>query len=92
MAISGLVITLEPSEAIAETALRSLRGDPRLSLGQRAGWRIPLVAETDSAAADADLWADLLATPGVRSVDVTFVSFDPPPAAGAASNAAGRFS
>lgn len=89
MAISGLVITLEEHAEVAERALRSLRADPRLALGERSGWRVPLTAETPSAAADADLWADLLATPGVRSVDVTFVTVDPPPQDAPGSDSAG---
>lgn len=89
MAISGLVITLEPSAAAAERAVRALSADPRIALGQRIGWRVPLVAETPSPAADADLWAALLATPGVQAVDVTFVSVDPTPATEPASDPAG---
>jgi hypothetical protein len=77
MAISGLVVTLIEDASIADQAIRRLSADSRLSLGDRAGWRVPLVAETPSAASDAQLWAELLATPGIKSVDVTFVSIDP---------------
>ncbi|MBK8913031.1 MAG: hypothetical protein IPM64_00275 [Phycisphaerales bacterium] len=89
MAISGLVITLEENAAAAEQAMRLLRADSRLSLGERAGRRLPLVAETPSAEADASLWADLLATPGVRAIDVTFVSVDSAPSDAAGLHAPG---
>lgn len=77
MAISGLVVILREDAEVADRALQALSSDPRLMLGERVGRRVPLVAETPSATQDADLWQDLLATPGIESVDVTFVSVDP---------------
>ena len=77
MAISGLVVTLRTCAEAAESALRALSADSRIVLGERAGRCVPLVAETPSATLDAELWQDLLATPGIESVDVTFVSVDP---------------
>lgn len=78
MAISGLVVTLDDDAGAAAQALRSLSVDPRLQVGDAVGSRLPLVAETPSAECDAALWADLLATPGVKCVDVTFVSVESP--------------
>lgn len=77
MAISGLVVVLKEDSETAERAMRALSADPRLVLGERVGRLVPLVAETPSATHDAELWQDLLATPGIESVDVTFVSVDP---------------
>lgn len=76
MAISGLVVTLRECAEAAESALRALSADSRLVLGERVGRCVPLVAETTSTTHDAELWQDLLATPGIESVDVTFVSVD----------------
>ncbi len=90
MAISGLVVTLDDDAGAAGQALRALAADPRLQLGDGVGSRIPLVAETPSAESDAVLWADLLATPGVKCVDVTFVSVDAPPVAETEPSRSGR--
>jgi hypothetical protein len=78
MAISGLVLRLREDAHAVERAVAALSRDPRLVLGRIEQRCLPLVAETPSAAEDATLWADLLATPGVVSVDVTFVSVEPP--------------
>ena len=90
MAISGLVVILDDDADAAGRAIQSLAADPRLTVGERAGSRIPLVAETPSAEDDAALWSDLLATPGVKSVDVTFVSVDSPDDHEAGSSPSGR--
>ncbi len=75
MAISGLMVTLR-ADMSATQALRTLADDPRLTLGERVDRRVPIVAETPSAEHDAALWDDLLALPGIESVDVTFVSVE----------------
>lgn len=76
MAISGLMVTLCANAEATEQALLALSADRRLTLGERVGRRVPMVAETASAAQDAELWNDLHALPGIESVDVTFVSID----------------
>lgn len=76
MAISGLNLLLSHDENQARAALDAITRDSRLTLGPRFGRRIALVAETSGADADADLWRDLHAAPGVVSVEVTFISVD----------------
>ncbi len=80
MAISGLVLTLS-ADAAADVALSTLAADPRFTLGDRIGRRIPVVAETRGPHADHDLWDELGSTPGITHVDVTFVHLDNEPAA-----------
>lgn len=76
MAISGLMVTLCADADATEQALRALSCDRRLTLGERVGRRLAVVADTPSADRDAELWNDLHALPGIESVDVTFVSVD----------------
>lgn len=73
MSISGLVITLSEDPAEARAATEALSADPRLQLGDVFGRRLALVAETEDAVGDRELWDDLRATPGVVHVDVAFV-------------------
>lgn len=75
MAISGLVLTLG-DDARGIEALERLARDPRLTLGDRFGSRLAVVAETNGIEADRDLWDDLRALPGVLSVELSFVQFD----------------
>lgn len=80
MAISGLVVTLSDDTAAAE-ALSALTLDPRLTLGERFGRRVAVVAETASAHDDRELFDELRGMPGITQVDVTFVHLDAVPAA-----------
>ncbi|HRQ73914.1 MAG TPA: hypothetical protein PLU35_12890 [Phycisphaerales bacterium] len=75
MSISGLVVTLESDPQGAERAIRALRQDPRITLGDRAGERLAIVVETGSRFEDEEVYAALKSTPGVRFVDVAFVEF-----------------
>lgn len=78
MAISGLVITLAENPAGA-AALSALASDLRLTLGERFGQRVALVAETPSARNDHDLFDQLRELPGITQVDVTYVHLDTNP-------------
>jgi hypothetical protein len=80
MAISGLVVTLAEDDAAADAAVTMLEGDPRLTLGERFGRRLALVADTPSVHADRALWDELRGNPGITNVDVTFVHLDAEPA------------
>lgn len=80
MAISGLVVTLAEDDAAADATVTQLRADTRLTLGDRFGRRLALVADTPSIHADRDLWDELRETPGITNVDVTFVHLDTDPA------------
>lgn len=73
MAISALVITLEPT--LAEVTRRALARDARLTLGAPVRHRLPVVAETPSCAAGEALVAELQQRRGVRFVDVVMVDF-----------------
>lgn len=76
MAISGLVLTLS-DDAAGAAVLSVLSTNPLLTLGDRFGRRVAVVAETPSAHADRDLFDELRGTPGITQVDVTFVHLDP---------------
>ncbi|MDZ4754570.1 MAG: hypothetical protein SGJ11_08740 [Phycisphaerae bacterium] len=78
MAISGLVVTLHEDSAAADAAVSALSDDGRVSVGERFGRRVAIVAETGSVAEDRDLWDALLAIPGVEHLDVAYVALDPP--------------
>jgi len=79
MAISGLVVTLSEDPAGA-AALTVLNSEPRLTLGERFGRRVAVVAETPSARDDRELFDELRAMPGITQVDVTYVHLDTQPA------------
>ncbi len=85
MAISGLVVTLSDGAAGA-AVLAVLRSDPRLTLGERFGRRVAVVAETPSAHDDRELFDELRATKGITHVDVTYVHLDAEPAASEVSH------
>ena len=74
---SALVVTLEGDASVRSTAIDALASDPRLTLGEPAGVRLPVVAETSGLAAAETLAEELLAIPGVVFVDVVLVDFDP---------------
>lgn len=80
MAISGLVVTLSDDTAAA-AALSVLSSDSRLTLGERLGRRVAVVADTPSAHDDLELFDELRGMPGITQVDVTFVHLDTEPAA-----------
>ncbi|MBM4100722.1 MAG: hypothetical protein FJ256_00465 [Phycisphaerae bacterium] len=78
MAISGLVVTLA-DDPLGETALAALTADSRLTVGERFGQRLALVAETPCARDDHDLFDELRQLPGVTHVDVAYVRLDTDP-------------
>lgn len=78
MAISGLVLTLSDDDA-ADSALAVLSLDPRLTLGERFGQKLAVVAETPGVESDRQLWDDLSRTPGIIHVDITYVHLDQAP-------------
>lgn len=75
MPISGLVITLGDDEAACEAAMKALSVNTFITLGNREGYRLPIVVETPDSEVDRDVWDWLQALPGVRFVDVACVHF-----------------
>ena len=75
MTVSALVVTLSSDPCDREIAMSALRDDPRLTLGAGAGDRLPVVAETESAALGAELCEGLGARCGVVRVDVVAIDF-----------------
>lgn len=87
MSISGLVLTLSNDDSAAG-AISALAADQRLTLGDRFGPRLAVVAETPCVASDRELWDQLRSTPGIANVDVTFVHLDEQPVASEGSSPA----
>jgi len=85
MAISGLVVKLAEDDD-AGAALARLAADSRITLGERFGNRLAVVAETSNVQADRDLFDELSAMPGIVHVDVTFVHLGENTDAGMESN------
>lgn len=77
MVTSALVVTLEDDAQAACAAVDALAADGRLTLGERIGVRLPVVAETKGLGAAEALAEELLALEGVFAVDVVLVDFDP---------------
>lgn len=77
MVTSALVVTLDGDATARAAALEALSSDARLTLGDLAGLRLPVVAETSGLATAEALTEELLALRGVVFVDVVLVDFDP---------------
>jgi hypothetical protein len=77
MVTSALVVTLESDAAARSAAIEALASDARLTLGEAAGVRLPVVAETPGLAAAEALAEELARVAGVFAVDVVLVDFDP---------------
>jgi hypothetical protein len=77
MTISALVVTVAP--ATARLTLEQLARDPRLTLGDPSGPRVPVVAETDSCRDGRALVEHLQQMPGIEFVDVVLVDFSEEP-------------
>lgn len=75
MVVSALVVTLSTNPGPRAAALAALAADSRLTLGEPAGDRLPVVAEAESAAHGVTLCDALGAQPGVVRVDVVAIDF-----------------
>ncbi len=80
MIVSALVVTLTPDPVAGAVVMAELAQDPRLTLGEPIAGRLPVVVETDSTAAGAQLCDALSARPGVVRVDVVAIDFSSEPA------------
>lgn len=73
MGVSGLVVTADEGSLAGVCA--ALAADPRVTLGDPEGPRLPIVVETAGLVEDDQIWAWLHSVPGVRFVDVAYVHF-----------------
>ena len=73
MPISGLVLTVAPSEL--EPIARTLAEDPRFDAGPPCGPRLPVVVETGGVAEDRAALEWLEALPGVTMVELAWLDF-----------------
>lgn len=78
MVVSALVVTLHGDAEIRAATLARLAADPRLELGPCHRDRLPVVSETASTAAGAELVDELQAIAGVARVDVVSIDFEVP--------------
>lgn len=78
MSVSGLVITLSRDPADAGNAIKSLRMNQRLVVGDLIGRHLALAAETHSREEDLALLEDLRSTAGVEQVEIVFIGLDEP--------------
>jgi hypothetical protein len=77
MVTSALVVTIDGDACMRRAAMDALTSDARLMLGELAGARLPVVAETSGLGTAERLVEELSAIPGVMFVDVVLVDFDP---------------
>lgn len=75
MPISALVVTLDAGERARRGVLYVLSRDPRVSVGEPVGERLPVVTETVTLEESEDVAEQLLQVPGIRFVDVVSVDF-----------------
>lgn len=78
MPVSGLVITLAEDSSAMRHALTAMLQSGRVELGARDGRKLAAVLDTPTEQANKDAWQWLSALPGVRHIDVVFVSLDHP--------------
>lgn len=77
MPVSGLVVTLSDDEKKSAQATLALKGDSRLTIGERQKNRLPVVAETETIGEGSRLVRqELLEVDGVIFVDVVTVNFE----------------
>ncbi|MCE7892414.1 MAG: hypothetical protein DYH12_22375 [Sorangiineae bacterium PRO1] len=75
MPVSALVVTLDAGERARRSVLYVLSRDPRVSVGEAVGERVPVVTETPTLEESEDVTEQLLQIPGVRFVDVVSIDF-----------------
>lgn len=78
MAISSLLIHLEPHTQNPSETLQSLTHWPNLTVGIPCHLTLPAVLDTPSPSQDSEAIASLLNLPGIAHIDVLTVFFDHP--------------
>ena len=76
MSISGLLITLADDPNASETAISTLKADPRIDVGERRGPYLPVVADTTGTHENQRLWDELRELAGVINVNLVFADLD----------------
>jgi hypothetical protein len=76
MPVNGLLLTLSPDPALADTVRLQIAQRAEVSLGNAQDRWQPLAADTPDVSASHDLHEWLEALPGVEQVDVIYVGFD----------------
>ena len=76
MSISGLLITLTDDPNASETAISTLKADPRIDVGERRGPYLPVVADTTGKHQNQCLWDELNKLAGVINVNLVFADLD----------------
>lgn len=76
MPICGAVLHLSGEWKRRKAALEALARDPRLTLGEANGNRLPVVLDTRDQREDDALWRELLAIDGVMHADVIVAALD----------------
>lgn len=72
MPVVGLIVTLSPDPAAAESALAWLGKDQRFTLGPVDGLRVAVVLDTPDREADEAAWDDLAAVAGVAHAEPVY--------------------
>jgi hypothetical protein len=75
MPVSGIVATLSDDAVERGRALERLGEDARLTVGEAAGLRLPIVIDTAGAEEHQRAWDAVEATVGVRFVELVFHDF-----------------
>ncbi|MFW5877018.1 MAG: hypothetical protein ACOCXM_09795 [Myxococcota bacterium] len=75
MPISGVVLTLSDVPRVREGALDALRADPRITLGEPAGLRWPVVVDTPDGSGHQQALDELERAPGIVFVELAFADF-----------------
>lgn len=70
--IGAVLLMADPPE---ERLLQRLEADPRVTLGERFGCRLPIVLESDDKRADRSFWDALQAQPSILHIEFAFAEF-----------------
>ncbi len=76
MAISGIVIDLEPDTKRRAEALERLAAMPQLELGPTGGRRVPAVMDTETVKEARACWDAIMASPGVEGIELVYVHYE----------------
>lgn len=70
MPVVGAVLVVTPKADLASVA-----SDPRFTVGEPCGDRVPVVLTTTTRREDVDVWDRIVALPGVLDVQPVFADF-----------------